>query len=53
MLESVNDILDKKSKEDLKNSLATLSQTMNEFHKASQSLNVILDDNKQKISMYV
>ena len=49
MLESINDILDKKSKEDLKNSLATLSQTMTEFHKASQSLNVILDDNKQKI----
>ena len=49
MLESVNDILDKKSKDDLKNSLATLSQTMTEFHKASQSLNVILDDNKKQI----
>lgn len=49
MLESVNDILDKKSKGDLKNSLATLNETMNEFHKASQSLNGILDDNKKQI----
>ena len=49
MLESVNDILDKKSKEDLKNSIASLSETMNEFKKASQSLNGILDDNKKQI----
>jgi len=49
MLENVNDILNKKSKDDLRNSLATLSATMNEFHKASQSLNGIMDDNKNKI----
>ena len=49
MLESINDILDKKSKDDLKNSLATLSVTMNEFHKASLSLNEIMDDNKKQI----
>lgn len=49
MLESVNDILDKKSKDDLKNSLASLSETMTEFHKASLSLNGILDDNKKQI----
>ena len=49
MLESVNDILDKKSKEDLKNSIATLSETMAEFKKASVSLNGILDDNKKQI----
>ena len=49
MLESVNDILDKKSKDDLKNSLASLSETITEFHKASLSLNEILDDNKKQI----
>ena len=49
MLECVNDILDKKSKEDLKNSIASLSETMNEFKRASQSINGILDDNKKQI----
>jgi phospholipid/cholesterol/gamma-HCH transport system substrate-binding protein len=49
MLESVNDILDEKSKADLKNSLASLSETMNEFKRASGTLNSILDDNKKQI----
>ncbi|MES2747758.1 MAG: MlaD family protein [Bacteroidota bacterium] len=49
MLESVNDILDKKSKEDLKNSIASLSQIMEDFNKASGTINTILDDNKKQI----
>ncbi len=49
MLESVNDILDKKSKDDLKNSIASLSETMNEFKKASQGLNGIISDNRTQI----
>lgn len=49
MLESINDVLDKKSKEDLKNSIASLSETMQEFRKASGTINTILDDNKKQI----
>ena len=36
--------------EDLKTSLAELSQTMEQFHKASTSINTILDDNKTQIN---
>lgn len=49
MLEGVNQILDNKSKENLRNTLATLDQTMSEFHTASLQLNSILSDNKSKI----
>ncbi len=49
MLESINDILDQKSKDDLKNSIASLSETMKEFRKASGTINTILDDNKKQI----
>ena len=50
MLENINQILGKQSKEDLKNSLSNLSKTMEQFHTASISLNGILDNNKQQIS---
>jgi phospholipid/cholesterol/gamma-HCH transport system substrate-binding protein len=49
MLENINQILGKQSKEDLKNSLSNLSKTMEQFHTASISLNGILDNNKQQI----
>jgi phospholipid/cholesterol/gamma-HCH transport system substrate-binding protein len=49
MLENVNQVLDSKSKENLRHSLATLDQTMSEFHVASKQMNSILSDNKGKI----
>lgn len=50
---SVNNILDKKSQENLKNTIAELNGTMQQFHKASGSLNTILDHNKGKIDNVV
>jgi len=49
LLTNVNNVLDKKSQENLKASLAELRVTMEQFHKASGSLNGILDNNKGKI----
>lgn len=46
---SVNNILDKKTQDNLKNTISELNQTMGQFHKASGSLNDILDHNKGKI----
>lgn len=45
----LNNVLDKKGQADLKISLDELSKTIIEFHKASSSLNTILDDNKVQI----
>ncbi|RZJ72801.1 MlaD family protein [Flavobacterium sp.] len=50
---SVNNILDKKSQENLKGTIAELNATMTQFHKASNSLNGILDNNKGKIDNVV
>lgn len=50
---SVNNILDKKSQENLKNTISELNATMQQFHKASNSLNSILDNNKGKIDNVV
>ncbi|MBD3580957.1 MlaD family protein [Flavobacterium selenitireducens] len=50
---SVNNILDKKSQENLKGTIAELNATMTQFHKASNSLNGILDTNKGKIDNVV
>ena len=49
LISGVNNVLDKKAQEDLKISLAELSKTMEQFHKASISMNTILDDNKTQI----
>ena len=49
LITGINNVLDKKAQEDLKNSLAELSQTMEQFHKASANVNTILDDNKVQI----
>ncbi|WP_369753611.1 MlaD family protein [Flavobacterium sp. WC2409] len=49
LISGVNNVLDKKAQDDLKISLAELSKTMEQFHKASISMNAILDDNKTQI----
>ncbi|CAM2985482.1 MlaD family protein [Flavobacterium frigoris] len=49
LITGVNNVLDKKAQEDLRNSLAELSKTMEQFHKASLSMNTILDENKTQI----
>ena len=50
LVAGLNNVLDKKGQEDLKKSLAELSQTMEQFHKASGSINSILDTNKAQIN---
>lgn len=49
LITGINNVLDKKAQEDLKISLAELSKTMEQFHKASVSMNTVLDDNKVQI----
>lgn len=46
LLIGINNVLDDKGQQDLKVSLSELSKTMEQFHKASSSINTILDDNK-------
>lgn len=46
----LNNVLDKKGQADLKNSLSELNKTIVQFHKASASVNTILDDNKSQIN---
>lgn len=50
LLSAVNNVLDSEGQKDLKVSLAELSKTMEQFHKASTSINTILDDNKGQIN---
>ncbi|MCC9016215.1 MULTISPECIES: MlaD family protein [Flavobacterium] len=50
LVSGLNNVLDKKGQEDLKKTLAELSQTMEQFHKASGSINTILDTNKGQIN---
>lgn len=49
LLGGINNVLDAESQAHLKKSLAELSQTMEQFHKASTSLNGIMENNKGKI----
>jgi phospholipid/cholesterol/gamma-HCH transport system substrate-binding protein len=49
LLKNLNDVLDTKSRENLKSSIANLNQTLAEFNKASINVNAILADNKSKI----
>ncbi|MEZ7505271.1 MlaD family protein [Flavobacterium sp. Arc2] len=49
LITGVNNVLDKKSQEDLRKSLSELSQTMEQFHKASLTMNTILDENKTQV----
>lgn len=50
LVSGLNNVLDKKGQEDLKKSLSELSETMEQFHRASGSLNSILDTNKGQIN---
>ncbi len=49
LITGINNVLDKNGQENLKKTLAELSETMAQFHKASSSINSILDENKGKI----
>ncbi len=50
MISGINNVLDKKGQEDIKKSLAELSATLSEFHKASESVNGMIADNKTHIN---
>lgn len=50
LVTGLNNVLDQKTQQDLKKTLAELSQTMEQFHRASGSLNTILDTNKGQIN---
>ena len=50
LLTGINNVLDTRGQQDLKTSLAELSQTMEQFHKASSNINTILDENKTQIN---
>lgn len=50
LLKNVNSVLDVKTKEHLKNSLANLDATLAEFKTASKSVNEMLVDNKGKFN---
>ncbi|GIZ07642.1 MlaD family protein [Flavobacterium sp. UMI-01] len=49
LISGINNVLDKKGQEDLKKGLAEMSKTMEEFHKASASVNAILNENQGQI----
>lgn len=49
LLINLNKVLDAKTKENLKSSIANLNQTLAEFNTASKKVNVILDQNKEEI----
>lgn len=53
LIAGINNVLDKKGQENLKISLSELSKTLEQFHKASSSLNIILDENKGKVNSVV
>ncbi|WP_291153695.1 MlaD family protein [Flavobacterium sp. UBA7680] len=50
LVTGLNNVLDQRTQQDLKKTLAELSQTMEQFHKASGSINNILDTNKGQIN---
>ena len=50
LISGLNNVLDEKGQQDLKIGLAELSKTMEQFHKASISVNSLLDDNKTQIN---
>lgn len=53
LITGVNNVLDKQGQQDLKITLSELSKTVAQFHKASESVNTLLDDNKLKINSSV
>lgn len=53
LISGLNNVLDQKGQQDLKLTLAELSKTMEQFHKASASVNALLDSNKTQINSTV
>ena len=53
LITGINNVLDQKGQENLKISLSELSKTLEQFHKASSSLNIMLDENKGKVNSVV
>jgi phospholipid/cholesterol/gamma-HCH transport system substrate-binding protein len=49
LLKNLNDVLDTKSKENLKSSISNLNETLAGFNTAAKNVNIILADNKGKI----
>ena len=49
LLKNLNDVLDTKSKENLKSSISNLNETLAGFNTAAKNVNTILVDNKGKI----
>jgi phospholipid/cholesterol/gamma-HCH transport system substrate-binding protein len=47
---NVNDILDEKTKQNLKSSISELNKTLSEFSVASKNINEMIADNKSKIN---
>ena len=50
LITGINNVLDKKTQEDLKKSLAELSKTMEQFHQASAGVNSMIAQNKTQIN---
>ena len=50
LISGINTVFDKKTQEDLKKSIAELSSTMEQFHKASAGVNTLLVDNRAQIN---
>lgn len=50
LISGINTVFDKKTQDDLKKSIAELSSTMEQFHKASAGVNSLLADNKAQIN---
>ena len=49
-LTNINEVLDKKSKENLTNSLTSINEILKEFKATSKSINALLAQNKEKIN---
>lgn len=50
LISGLNNVLDQKGQQDLKITLAELSKTVAQFHKAAKSVNALLDSNKTQIN---
>lgn len=50
LITGINNVLDKKTQDDLKKSIAELSKTMEQFHQASAGVNTLLAENKSQIN---
>lgn len=50
LFSNVNDILDTKTRQNLKNSIASLNTTLSEFSVASKNINGLLAENKSKLN---